>query len=874
MSITPAVRLLDRLPPIGSDPSDVIDGFSTWATETGRPLYPHQEDAALALASGSHVVLATPTGSGKSMAAIAGIVLARNAGRRSVWTAPIKALVAEKFFELVELLGPEEVGLAIGDASINRDGAVLVCTSEVLANLTLGDAFVRGDAPGFACLDEFHYYADSDRGWAWQVPLLIPNDTQFLLASATLGDVTPIVEDLAARTGVTVEQITSVNRPIPLYPEWRNTPLAESVVDAVERGLYPVYLVHSTQAAAVEQAQSLVSLPLTTREQREAIAAAVKGEKLTTGFGQTLARYLRNGVGVHHAGMLPRYRRLVEKLAGEGLLAVICGTDTLGVGINIPIRTVLFSALTKFDGQKVRVLKAREFHQLSGRAGRPGFDPDGHVWAQAPEHIIETNRALARAGDDPKAQRKVKRAPAPKGFIHFDENTFNRLLAASPEPLVSRFRVSPNLVSSVLARPDGPVVLKELLRTNHDTPAQKRAHKKRAIHVYRSLEAAGVAERLRADDGSCAGVRVGSLVDDGTNDRVDVRFASPLGPFAIEVLSTFDRDDPAYVLDVVSVVESIIENPKAILFAQEKAARGLEIARMKASGVPYEERMDNLDGITWTKPLAEILDSCIELYRRNHPWVWDDPEPKSILREMLETGETFTGFIRRYKLERSEGLLLRYLTDAWRTLDRSLANDSYNDALEDVIEWLRLLLSATDASLIDEWTRLSGGEVSEHHAIAAPKVASGPPPAWRTSIRTAAFGWVELLARKAYPTFGERVEGSPPWWDVANSLADYWAEHETIETTTEARSAAFFSIDESVAGVWTITQRFCDPEGDGDWRIVATVDLARAEDEGGPTLVFRHLGRIGLFGDIASAPTELDTDQPDELASTSEGDLD
>ena len=846
---SPPPRLLDRLPPIGSDPSDVIDGYSAWAAATGRALYPHQEDAAIALASGSHVVLATPTGSGKSMAAIAGIVLARNARRRSVWTAPIKALVAEKFFELVDLLGPNEVGLAIGDASINRNAPVLVCTAEVFANLALGEAFGHDAAPGFACLDEFHYYGDTDRGWAWQIPLLLPNDTQFLLASATLGDVSPIIADLEARTSTPVENITSVNRPIPLYPEWRATPLAESIVDAVERGLYPVYLVHSTQAAAVEQAQSLVSLPLTTREQREAIAAAVKGERLTTGFGQTLARYLRNGVGVHHAGMLPRYRRLVERLAGEGLLAVICGTDTLGVGINIPIRTVLFSALTKFDGQKVRVLRAREFHQLAGRAGRPGFDPDGHVWAQAPEHVIETNRALSRAGDDPKAQRKVKRAPPPKGFVHFDENTFNRLLAASPEPLVSRFRVSPNLISSVLARPDGPDVLKTLLLTNHDTPTQKRAHKKRAIHVYRSLEAAGVAERMRADDGTCAGVRVGSLVDDGTNDRVDVRFASPLGPFALEVLATFDRDDPTYVLDVVSVVESIIENPRAIVIAQEKAARSMEIARMKAAGVPYEERIENLDGITWTKPLAEILDSCIELYRRTHPWVWEDPEPKSILREMLETGETFNGFIKRYKLERSEGLLLRYLTDAWRTLDRSLANDSYTDPLEDVIEWLRLLLSATDASLLDEWTKLSGGEVAEHHVGHSPAAVVGPPPAWRTSIRTAAFGWVELLARKAYPAFSERIEGAPTPWDLENMLSDYWSDHASIETTTDARSAAYFSIDDSVAGIWTMTQRLNDPDGDGDWRILGTVDLVRAVDDGGPTLVFKAISRLGLFGE-------------------------
>ena len=159
--------LTDLLPPVGSDPSLVLDAFAEWATAGGRPLYSHQEEAALALAAGEHVVLATPTGSGKSLVAIAGVLLALNDRRRAVWTAPIKALVAEKFFDLVDLLGAQQVGLATGDASINSDAPVLVCTAEVLAN----NALARGAASdfGFACLDEFHYYADPDRGWAWQV---------------------------------------------------------------------------------------------------------------------------------------------------------------------------------------------------------------------------------------------------------------------------------------------------------------------------------------------------------------------------------------------------------------------------------------------------------------------------------------------------------------------------------------------------------------------------------------------------------------------------------------------------------------------------------------------------------------------------------
>ena len=829
--------LADLLPPHASDPADVLDAFTAWAAGSGRPLYPHQEEAALALAAGDHVVLATPTGSGKSLVAVAGIALALNEGRRAVWTAPIKALVAEKFFDLVDMLGAQQVGLATGDASINADAPVLVCTAEVLAN----NALATGSSSdvGFACLDEFHYYGDRDRGWAWQVPLLELTHCQMLLASATLGDMTVIEDDLRERSGRQVTEVLSVDRPTPLYHQWRLTPVSESVLDAVREGLSPVYVVHATQAAAIERAQALVSLTVTTRPQREAIASALSHVKMGRGFGDTLGRLIRNGVGVHHAGMLPRYRRLVERLAGEGLLPVICGTDTLGVGVNIPIRTVLMTALTKFDGTRVRVFSVREFHQLAGRAGRPGFDPDGHVWVQAPDHVIENTKALSRAGDDPKARRKATKARAPEGFVHYDEGSMHRLIAARPEPLVSRFRVTADLVALVLARPDGPAALKHLLNTNHDSEPRRRQHKRRAIAVYRSLEAAGVAERLRDANGRCLGVRVGSLVE-GQDERVALRFSAPLMPFAIEVAATLDPDDPSYVLDVVSVVESVLDDPRQILYGQQNVAKGLEVARLKAEGMAYDERMDVLETITWPMPLAELLDACFTTYRQNHPWVAETPSPKSIVREMLEGGDSFATFVRRYRLERSEGLVLRYLTDTWRTLDRSLPDDVFVPALEDVVEWLGELIRATDATLLDEWTLLAGGPVHDHLAPVTPDVGpSGAPPAWRTIVRTAAFGWVELLARRAYGT----LAGRSGWGEqqLLEAMAAYWAEYDAIGTDADARSSRNCSLVEEPTR-WVVTQQLADPAGDGEWRFVAVVDLDLAEAEGAPTLALEELG--------------------------------
>ena len=327
-------------------------------------------------------------------------------GKRTFYTAPIKALVSEKFFDLAATFGRERVGMMTGDASVNADAPIICCTAEILANLALREG---ADANvGQAVLDEFHYFADPDRGWAWQVPLLELTNTQFVLLSATLGDVSRFVDDLPERTGRPVAVVGGATRPIPLVHEFRVTPLPEVLEELLETHQAPAYVVHFTQAAAVERAQALLSLNLCTRDEKDAIAAAIGDFRFSAGFGRTLSRYVRHGIGVHHAGMLPKYRRLVEQLAQAGLLKVICGTDTLGVGINVPIRTVVITALSKFDGTRTRILNAREFHQIAGRAGRAGFDTRGTVIALAPSTPSRTPRPRPRR--PPAAARTARSA--------------------------------------------------------------------------------------------------------------------------------------------------------------------------------------------------------------------------------------------------------------------------------------------------------------------------------------------------------------------------------------------------------------------------------------------------------------------------------
>src|SRR5215467_11717935 len=561
-----AMTLTDHLPE-STAPDDLFNAFEGWAKLQGLSLYPHQEEALIEIVSGANVILSTPTGSGKSLVAAGAHFAALATGERSFYTAPVKALVSEKFFALCDTFGPDQVGMMTGDASVNADAPIICCTAEILANIALRDG-AQADV-GQVVMDEFHFYADPDRGWAWQVPLIELPRAQFLLMSATLGDVSRFERDLTRRTGRDTAVVSSATRPVPLSFSFELTPVPETVQEILDTGDAPVYIVHFTQAAAIEQAQALMSVNVSSRAEKDEIAELIGGFRFAPGFGKTLSRLVRHGIGVHHAGMLPKYRRLVETLAQAGLLKVICGTDTLGVGINVPIRTVLFTSLSKFDGSRTRLLLTREFHQIAGRAGRAGFDTLGRVVVQAPEHVIENERALAKAGDDPRKRRRVVRNKPPMGMVSWGRPTFERLVAADPEPLASSFTVSHAMLLNVISRPgDAFAAMKHLLTDNHEDPAAQRRHISRAIAIYRALVAGGVVERLAEPDEEGRWVRL-------TVDlQEDFALNQPLSPLALAAIQLLDRSSPDYPLDVLSVVESTLDDPRPVLAAQLFKARG------------------------------------------------------------------------------------------------------------------------------------------------------------------------------------------------------------------------------------------------------------------------------------------------------------
>ncbi|MGK5544461.1 DEAD/DEAH box helicase [Streptomyces sp. URMC 127] len=837
------MTLIDQMPS-HADPDALFEAFSTWAEERGISLYPAQEEALIEVVSGANVILSTPTGSGKSLVAAGAHFTALANDQVTFYTAPIKALVSEKFFDLCKIFGTENVGMLTGDASVNADAPIICCTAEVLASIALRDG--KDADIGQVVMDEFHFYAEPDRGWAWQIPLLELPQAQFILMSATLGDVSRFEEDLTRRTGRPTAVVRSATRPVPLSYEYRSTPLTDTLTELLQTHQAPVYIVHFTQAAAVERAQALMSINMCSREEKDEIAKLIGNFRFTTKFGRNLSRYVRHGIGVHHAGMLPKYRRLVERLAQAGLLKVICGTDTLGVGVNVPIRTVLFTALTKYDGQRVRTLRAREFHQIAGRAGRAGFDTAGFVVAQAPDHVIENEKALAKAGDDPKKRRKVVRKKAPEGFVGWTENTFEKLIASEPEQLTSRFRVTHAMLLAVIARPGNAFeAMRRLLEDNHEPRRNQLRHIRRAIAIYRSLLDGGVVEQLDEPDAE------GRIVRLTVDLQSDFALNQPLSTFALAAFELLDPESPSYALDMVSVVESTLDDPRQILAAQQNKARGEAVAAMKAEGVEYEDRMERLMDVTYPKPLDELLTHAYGLYRKSHPWVGDHPlSPKSVIRDMYERAMTFTEFTSFYDLARTEGIVLRYLASAYKALDHTVPDDLKSDDFEDLIAWLGEMVRQVDSSLLDEWEQLANPE--EESAEEAQDRADQVKPvtanarAFRVLVRNALFRRVELAALDKVGELGEMDADSG--WDEdrwAAAMDAYWDEYDDLGTGPDARGPKLLRIEEKPEeGLWRVRQTFADPAGDHDWGITAEVDLTASDEEGRAVVRVVEVGQL------------------------------
>ena len=850
----PQPDLISRVP-AGEvlDDDAILDLFLDWTLDLGLELYAAQEDAVLELSGGKHLVLATPTGSGKSLVAVAMHLGALVRGERSVYTAPIKALVSEKFFELCRVFGADNVGMLTGDAAINSDAPIVCCTAEVLANMALRE----GRALPFAhvVMDEFHYYGDPDRGMAWQIPLLIMTQATFLLMSATLGDTSEVEERLAERTGRPVGVVSSVERPVPLSFEYSKKPVHEAIRDLVHAGRSPIYLVNFSQREATEQAQSLMSVDICSKEQKRELGDALKGFRFDSPFGGTVERYLRHGVGVHHAGLLPKYRLLTEKLAQRGLLKVVSGTDTLGVGVNVPIRTVLFTKLCKYDGSKTRILSVREFQQIAGRAGRKGFDDEGWVVVQAPEHVIENRRLAAKASAGGK-KKVVKKQPPQRGYVPWNSKTFDRLVTSRCEPLTPVFRIDHGMIVHLLQRTlDRPVrgggyrALKELIDDVHGTPGFHTKLRRDAAALFRSLCHLGIAELVPAAEGR------GQTIEVDENLQVDFSLHHALSLFLIRMTRELDPQDEDYALDVLTLVESILEHPRPVLAAQIHRAKGELIGQLKAEGMEYEERMEHLEQVTYPKPRGEWIYDSFDAFAGDHPWVGHEAiRPKSVARDMYERYLSFNDYVHEYGLQRMEGVLLRYLTQAYKGLVQIVPDYAKTDELRDVEAYLRATLARVDSSLLTEWEQMMEippdlQDQVEVEPRGRPRQLDllKDPRAFTARVRAELHRLVKALADRDYEEAVVCVRPDPddPWSAerFETSLTEYHETFDRIVFDHRARLADKTVLTEAGHMVWTATQILCDPDEEHMWSVDARVDLSGVEQIGDePLIVVEKIG--------------------------------
>ena len=839
---------------------ELLGRFLEYVEGRGLQLYPAQESAILELFEEKNVILNTPTGSGKSLVAAALHFQAIARGHRSLYTCPIKALANEKWLALCREFGPDNVGLSTGDVSVNRDAPILCCTAEILANMALreGSAAAVHDV----VMDEFHYYADRERGVAWQVPLLTLSKTRFLLMSATLGDTAFFEEELTRLNGRPTVTVSSTDRPVPLDHAYSELPLSQTVESLMADGKIPVYVVHFTQLEAAQSAQDFTSINVSTKEEKAAIASALEGVKFTSPYGPEIKKWLRHGIGLHHAGLLPKYRVLVEQLAQRGLLKVICGTDTLGVGINVPIRTVLFTRLCKFDGQKTGILSARDFHQISGRAGRKGFDDRGWVVAQAPEHVIENLKLAEKSARD--GRKTVKRQAPEKNFVNWDKNTFTRLIAAPPERLSSRFQVSHAMLLNVLSRSgDGCGAMRDLIRRCHDTPKAKKAHTSRAWQLFRSLLDRKIVEFVAPDEMADRGqkLRVNvDLQDDFSMDQV-------LSLYLHETIPQMDPQAPDYALVLLTLVESILENPDIILRKQLDRVKDRKMAEMKMDGVEYEQRMEELEKLEYPKPNREFVYATFNAFADKHPWVGQENiRPKSIAREMFESFRSFSDYIKDYELQRAEGVLLRHLNSVFKVLAQTVPDPAKNETIREMELYLSTMIRQVDSSLLDEWEKMRDPnyrptETKEARPPGTEEAArdiTRDPKAFTAAIRTRIFSFLRGVVIGDYEQALSSVQSagsgildpasSPEPWtpDRLRAAADaFFVEHQQIRLDPDARNLRHTHVVPSEdKKTWRVQQVLVDPDEHNDWIVEFEVDIIRSRDLSEPVLLLRRLGSL------------------------------
>ena len=663
--------------------------------------YPVQEEALLAWFTAEQgVLVCAPTGTGKTLIAEAALFEALHGNTIAYYTTPLIALTEQKFREMQDCairwgFSQEDVGLVTGNRRVNPNAHVLVVVAEILLNRLLNPTAFDFTRVSAVVMDEFHSFADRERGIVWELSLgMLPRSVRLLLLSATVGNAAEFVTWLERCHGRKVELVESKDRKVPLTYHWVPDQLLNEHLVAMAKGdpearKTPALVFCFNRDECWSIAEQLKGLPLLGADQRTRLHAEVNRLDWTQGVGPKIRQMLHRGVGVHHAGMLPKYRRVVEDLFTRKLLAVVICTETLAAGINLPARSVVLSSLVKGPFGKQKLVEASVAHQIFGRAGRPQFDDRGFVYALAHEDDVKILRwrekydAIPENAKDPgllKAKKALKRKKPSRreNAQYWAEAQFKQLQAAPPGKLYSKGPLPWRLLAYLIEVSPEIAKTRGIIRKRLMDEPRIRAGEKVLDSMLLTLAAGGFVTLdppppVAQADGQPAEPYSAVLATPTAemNKLLAFRSLHPIyGAFLINQLGIADRDER------LQAIESVLEVPRPLLRnlrvppPNELAPGPLATGRLDAelirrgliaAALPEGADEDDEGEAPWERP-PTLADKLRLLFDVTYPDV-EDVRTQSVwcAGELLRFGGNFNKYVQARDLVKQEGIVFRHL---------------------------------------------------------------------------------------------------------------------------------------------------------------------------------------------------------------------
>ncbi len=690
----------------------------------GLEPYPVQEQAISAIFAGKNVLVTVPTGTGKTLMAKAALFRAFHRNERAVYTTPLRALTEEKYRELCADFGEGNVGFATGDYKVNREAPIQVEVAEILWNRIVADKHV---APAeIVVMDEGHYFNDPERGYVWEQSMIgLDPRTQLIVLSATVGHPEKFVQWAEITRRVPMALVDSRERKVPLVHEFREEMLIDTVKGLAHAGDVPAIVFVFGREQCFEVARLVKSCRrFTTDEERAQVEKLCDEALLPAGEAKELRPLLAHGIGIHHAGILPRYKQLVEQLALERLIKFVISTETIAAGINLPARTVVFPSLRKFIKREPRIITAAEYHQMAGRAGRPQFDDRGLAIALAPEQVVsdlkkELKDAAKRpAYDEGKVKRSVygrARADAQKhGDVIWTPELHAELVKGEPAELRSKTKITAEQVIAI-GLPD--LETATLGGANAEIEARM-AVVEASLPPSMRLDIVTVIDNLLLGDRDrkelqkilaqlVANMRAIGVIDEHGHQVSGQMIRELQGMDGLLIYYILFNHQLEY-LELRELVEYLIDHD---IIQRQLDRKGEDEKREWMRAKLRELRVDN-PHITWDDVEAQWdkehprVPTKIELLHQEfsskvpHPELHGGKKPKSTWAQLEDSGLGFLEFVEKHGLEHEEGNLFSYLVRVMNFANK-MGGASQLSELNDMAERVREVLARIDLRMVE-----------------------------------------------------------------------------------------------------------------------------------------------------------------------------